>query len=138
MKTNGEIYDIVMDRKDEYEVKKRARNKRIGAISAAVLAVAVCVTAGVALRGDGIKTLTSRGRQNAAGYESGEIIPGGNVYGSAEQTAVSRAGDTSSADDPTEEYTGKEMQTTQTFVFETVGKVKMLNSTVLKSHILKN
>lgn len=32
----------------------------------------------------------------------------------------------------------KETQITQTFVLETVAKVKMLNSTVLKSHILKN
>ena len=114
MKTNAEIYDIVMERKDEFEVHRRARNRRVGAIGSAVLAVAVCVTLGVAAKNGSLKAVTAAGSQNAAGYEGSEIIPSEDIYGEeAEQTAVSKADDDNAAGNPNEtEWTGKEMQTT--------------------------
>ena len=108
MRTNDEIYDIVMDRKDKYEARKRARNKRVGAISAAVVAVAICVTAGiVAQRG----TITSKNAEGGANSEA--TYPEISVY-EEEQTAVSYANDEGeSLVEAITEYTGKEMQTTQ-------------------------
>lgn len=106
MKTNGEIYDIVMERKKDYEIRTRARNRRIGAIGATALAVAICVTAGVAAHRRSVASVQSRGGENGAGYETSELSAIDNYE---EQTAVSRADD-----NPTEEYTGKEKQTTQT------------------------
>lgn len=111
MKTNGEIFDIVMERKDEFEVRKRARNKRIGAIGATALAVAICVTAGVAAHRRSTASVQSLGGENGTGYETGELSEIDNYE---EQTAVSRADDEGGS--PTEaitEYTGKEMSTTQ-------------------------
>ena len=65
MRTNDEIYDIVMDRKDEYEARKRARNKRVGAISAAVVAIAICVTAGIAAQRGAITSKKAEGGANS-------------------------------------------------------------------------
>lgn len=48
MKTNSEIFDIVMARKDEYETQRTARNKKIAAAGAGVLVIAICVGIGVA------------------------------------------------------------------------------------------
>ena len=108
MKTNNEIYNIVMERKDEYDKKKRVRNKRIGAISAATIALAICITAAMAANRGGVKSLVAKGGENGTGYESGALSTTDNYE---EQTAVSYADDVSVADNPVEEYTGKEMQT---------------------------
>ena len=95
MKTNNEIFDIVMKRKDEYYAQRAVRNKRIGAISAAVLALAVCVTAGVASqRRNGFPV--AQGSENGAGYESAELSLTDDYE---EQTAVSCASDSSLPDE---------------------------------------
>ncbi|MBR3621138.1 MAG: hypothetical protein IKN56_06485, partial [Clostridia bacterium] len=87
MRTNDEIYDIVMDRKDEYEARKHARNKRVGAISAAVVAIAICVTAGIAAQRGAITSKKAEG-----GANSEATYPEISVY-EEEQTAISYAND---------------------------------------------
>ena len=108
MRTNDEIYNIVMDRKDEFEVRRSARNKRIGAISAAAVAIAICVTAGVAAQRG---TITSKKAEGGANSEA--TYPEISVY-EEEQTAVSYANDESEIiTEAMSGYNGKEEPTTQ-------------------------
>lgn len=112
MKTNGEIYDIVMDRKDEFETKRRVRNKRAWAIGAAALAVAVCVVAGAAAQKGGVRTLIAEGGENGAGRRGSDIVSSDNIGNYEESFAVTKANDESIAENQGEgDWTGKEMQT---------------------------
>ena len=88
MKTNSEIFDLVMERKVEYEAQKSARNKRIAA-ACVVIAIAVCVGIGVTAQ-KGRLPIKAGGESQP---ESSAVVPGGN---GAEQTAVTRP------DDPTD------------------------------------
>lgn len=89
MKTNMEIYDLVMERKDEYEAQKAARMKRLTAAGVGVIAIALCVGIGVAAQKGNIPV--KAGGESQA--EDGTVVPGSSV---AEQTAVTRP------DDPTD------------------------------------
>ena len=86
MKTNSEIFDLVMERKGEYETQKAARMKRLAAAGVGVIAVALCVGIGVAAQKGGVPI--KAGGENHT--ESGAVVPEGDT---AEQTAVTRPDD---------------------------------------------
>lgn len=89
MKTNSEIFDLVMERKSEYETQRSAKMKRLTAAGVGVIAVALCVGIGVAAQKRSVP-IKAGGESQA---ESGTIVSGDNA---AEQTAVTRP------DDPTD------------------------------------
>ena len=93
MKTNSEIYEIVMARKDEYETRKTARNKQIMAAGVGVLVLALCVGIGVAAQKGGAPVVKAGG----SSAETGTIVPADNT---AEQTAVTRQDDPTAGEDP--------------------------------------
>lgn len=93
MKTNSEIYEIVMARKGEYETRKTARNKQIMAAGVGVLVLALCVGVGVAAQKGGAPVVKAGG----SSAETGTIVPAGNP---AEQTAVTRPDDPTAGEDP--------------------------------------
>lgn len=80
MKTNREIFEIVMDRKDEYETHRALNRKRFAAAGVGALALAVCVMVGVAARG-GQTRIAKAGGETPAGSET---VPGT----ATEQSAV--------------------------------------------------
>lgn len=82
MKTNNEIFDIVIARKDEYETQRTARNKRIAAAGAGVLVIAICVGIGVAALKGNTPAVKAGGEDKT---ETCTAEPGGNA---GEQTAV--------------------------------------------------
>lgn len=85
MKTNNEIFDLVMERKGEYETHRSANRKRFAAAGVGVIAVALCVGIGVAAQKGNIPIAKGNG-------ESGTAVSENNAV---EQTAVTRP------DDPT-------------------------------------
>ncbi len=107
MRTNDEIYETVIERKNKYEENKKRRNKCLLSTGAVAIVLAVCITAGVAAQRGEIISKEAEG-----GADSGATYPG--LSGYEEQTAVSYANDEDES--PTEAmtgYTGKEMQTAQ-------------------------
>ena len=93
MKTNSEIFEIVMARKDEYETRKTARNKQIMAAGVGVLVLALCVGIGVAAQKGGAPVVKAGG----SSAETGTIVPADNT---AAQTAVTRPDDPTAREDP--------------------------------------
>ncbi len=85
MKTNNEIFDIVMARKDEYETQRTARNKRIAAAGAGVLVIAICVGIGVAALKGNTPVVKADGDSQS---ENSSVTPADST---AEQTGVSYA-----------------------------------------------
>ena len=93
MKTNSEIYDLVMARKDEYETRRSARMKRMTAAGVGVIAVALCVGIGVAAQKGGVPIAPASGESQTA---DNPIVPGG---APEEQTAVTRPDDPTVSED---------------------------------------
>lgn len=93
MKTNSEVFDLVMARKDEYEKQKAARNKRIAAAGAGVLAIALCVGVGVAALKGGTPPVKAGGEDNT---DVRAAEPDGSAV---EQTAVTRPDDPTISED---------------------------------------
>ena len=94
MKTNNEIFDIVMARKDEYETQRTARNKKIAAAGAGVLVIAVCVGIGVAALKGNTPVVKAGGedKTNACTtWQDGNAV---------EQTAVTQPDDPTVSEDP--------------------------------------
>ncbi len=107
MKTNDEIYETVIERKNKYEKNKSRRNKYLISTGAAAVALAVCITAGVAAHRGALSS-----RKTEGGPDSDTTYSELSSY--EEQTAVSYANDEGNSQTETvPEYTGKEMQTTQ-------------------------
>lgn len=94
MKTNSEIYEIVMARKDEYETRKTARNKQIMAAGVGMIVLALCVGIGVAAQKGNVPIAPAAGESQTADKP---IVPGGAFE---EQTAVTRPDDPTVPEDP--------------------------------------
>ena len=59
MKSNDEIFDIVLSRRDEYERKKRTNRRRITALAAAAVAVTAIVLTAVAAQRNNLRRTVS-------------------------------------------------------------------------------
>ncbi len=88
MRTDREIYDIVMRRKAEFEAAERVKNRKLAAVGGAAAALVICAAAGFALQRGNIDTSKSDYKNSAAGEENINAITG--EYGSAdkEESAV--------------------------------------------------
>lgn len=94
MKTNNEIFDLVMERKGEYETRRSTRRKRLTAAGVGVIAIALCVGIGVAAQKGSVPIAPAAGESQTADKP---IVPGG---ASEEQTAVTRTDDPTAGEDP--------------------------------------
>ena len=93
MKTNDEIYNIVMDRRDEYIENRRVKNKRIRSAGVAVLAIAVFVTVGTISHKKNTADVQAQGEERESVIDYSEISTA-DVY--EDQTEISRAFDINS------------------------------------------
>ena len=94
MKTNNEIFDLVMERKNEYETQRSVRRKRLTAAGVGVAAIALCVGIGVAALKGGTPAVKAGGedKTNACTtWQDGNAV---------EQTAVTRPDDPTVSEDP--------------------------------------
>ena len=94
MKTNNEIFDLVMERKSEYETQRSARRKRLTAAGVGVAVIALCVGIGVAALKGGTPAVKAGGedKTNACTtWQDGNAV---------EQTAVTRPDDPTVSEDP--------------------------------------
>ncbi|MBQ7541751.1 MAG: hypothetical protein IJT44_05620 [Clostridia bacterium] len=111
MKTNNEVFDIVMERKGEYETRKAAKMKRLTAAGVGIVAIALCVGIGVAAQKGSVPI--KAGGENQA--ESGTAVSAENT---AEQTAVTRPDDPTVSEDPAvfpSDQGGEAAQTTKIY-----------------------
>ncbi len=120
MKTDKEIFDIVIKRRDEYEAGKKVRNRRFIAVGSTAAVIAVCAAVGLASHKGLGGISVARGAKDALGSKI-------NSFSRAEeQTAVTypdaiyggpdgglTADSTTPENGEETEWTGKEMQTTQ-------------------------
>ncbi|MBQ6467023.1 MAG: hypothetical protein IJJ61_03700 [Clostridia bacterium] len=108
MKTDGEIFEIVLERKKEYDLHKKEVSRRVAGLSAGIIAFAVCITAGVMANRNTV-TESEGGLGNRSSPESGGVSGF-----TEEQTAVTYPAEAHTVHDilSADEYTGKEMQTT--------------------------
>ena len=87
MKTNNEVFDLVMERKGEYETRRSARMKQLTAAGVGIIAIALCVGIGVAAQKGNIPIAKGSGENETA-------VRWAEPSGSAEeQTAVTRSDD---------------------------------------------
>ena len=93
MKTNNEIFELVLSRKEEYETQRTARNKRLAAAGAGVMAVAICVGIGVAALKGNTPIVKAGGEDKT---EACWVEASGNAV---EQTAVTRPNDPTSGEE---------------------------------------
>ena len=94
MKTNNEIFDLVMERKSEYETQRSARRKRLTAAGVGVAVIALCVGIGVAALKGGTPAVKAGGEDKTNACTTGQD---GNAV---EQTAVTRPDDPTVSEDP--------------------------------------
>ena len=115
MKTNNEIFDLVMERKGEYETRRSANRKRFAAAGVGVIAVALCVGIGVAAQKGNIP-VKAGGENETEGW----VEPSGSAE---EQTAVTRPDDEVDIAEPVifpPYHSGETAQTTKIYGGATV------------------
>ena len=111
MKTNSEIFDLVMERKGEYETHRSANRKRFAAAGVGVIAVALCVGIGVAAQKGNIPVKAGGENETEACW----VEPSGSAE---EQTAVTRPDDEVDIAEPVifpPDQSGKAAQTTKIY-----------------------
>lgn len=112
MRTDREIYEIVMERKAEYEAGGRMKRRKLAAIGGAAAALAVCAAIGFTFQSGSLKALKADDKNSMRGEENSETITG--EYGGAaeeESTATAHAPESGAGDENEEavpEMTGEE------------------------------
>lgn len=109
MKTNNEIFDLVMERKSEYETQKALMMKRLTAAGVGVVVIALCVGIGVAAQKGNIPIAKGRSESSTADTS---VAPGEMAE---EQTAVTRPDDSTVSEEAVifpPNQSGKAAQTT--------------------------
>ncbi len=73
MKSNREIFDIVMDRKEEYESEKDALKKKAAAAVGAAAAIALCVTTALAVKSGSLHTVKTGAGMDSSDFSNNRI-----------------------------------------------------------------
>ena len=89
MRTDREIYEIVMERKAEYEAGERMKRRKLAAIGGAAAALAVCAAMGFAFQRGSLKALKADYKNSISGAENSETITG--EYSAAEEESTATA-----------------------------------------------